>query len=242
MFAINHAATALLLKRRYPQVPFVLALISVQFVEIVWVILNYVGVEVTTTEPVVRYVGDIHLAHMPFSHSVATTVLIALAVWGIALTLGQRVLGVALAAGIASHLILDIATHNGDIAIAPFMNGPELGTYLYGAMPALAFVIELAYGIFCWWAFNGSRALLAVIALFNLGNASLFFAAIPGPEALFANRPTLLVTVIFVQIVVTLVAVGLAARPSLRSVASGPGTVSRSAAREETSSPAPTVH
>jgi hypothetical protein len=35
--------------------------------ELLWVVLNYAGVERTTTEPVVRYVGDIHLAYMPFS-------------------------------------------------------------------------------------------------------------------------------------------------------------------------------
>ena len=216
MFAINHAATALLLKRRYPEVPLAPALISVQFVEILWVILNYLGVEVTVTERAVRYVGDIHLIHMPFSHSVATTLLFAVAAWLIGAALGRRILGTALAVGIASHLLLDIATHNGDIAIAPFINAPELGTYLYARLPAFAFLLELSYGVFCWRIFNGSRSLLAVIALFNLANVSLFFVAIPGPEALFADRPILLVTVILGQIIVTLAAVGISAkRPAL---------------------------
>ena len=212
MFAINHAATALLLKRRYPQVPLALALISVQLVEILWVVFNYLGVEVTVTERVVRYVGDIHLVHMPFSHSIATTLLLAIAAWFTGAAVGRRILGLAVAVGIASHLLLDIATHNGDIAIAPFITAPELGTYLYANFPALAFLFELAYGVFCWWVFKGSRTLLAVIVLFNLANISLFFVAIPGPEALFAGRPILLVTVILVQIIVTLVAVGFAAK------------------------------
>jgi len=45
MFAINHAATALIVKKRHPQVPLVWLLISVQFVEIVWVLFNFLGIE-----------------------------------------------------------------------------------------------------------------------------------------------------------------------------------------------------
>jgi hypothetical protein len=72
MFAIDHAATALLVKRRYPAVPLAPLLIAVQAMELAWVVLNYLGVERTTTAPVVRSVADIHLAYMPYSHSVAT--------------------------------------------------------------------------------------------------------------------------------------------------------------------------
>src|SRR5215470_15429260 len=72
MFAIDHAATALLLKRRYPSVSLTPLLLSVQAMELAWVGLNYLGIERTTTETAVRSVADIHLAYMPFSHSVAT--------------------------------------------------------------------------------------------------------------------------------------------------------------------------
>jgi hypothetical protein len=72
MFAVNHAATTLLLKKRWPDVPLVWLLLSVQILEIGWVLLNVLGVERTTTEAEVRYVGDIHLSHMPFSHSLLT--------------------------------------------------------------------------------------------------------------------------------------------------------------------------
>src|SRR5256712_13727497 len=78
MFAVDHAATALLIKRRYPSVSMVPLLVSVQGTELAWVGLNYLGVERTTTEPAVRSVADIHLSYMPFSHSVATAVAAAL--------------------------------------------------------------------------------------------------------------------------------------------------------------------
>jgi len=72
MFAINHAATALVIKRAYPSVPIAPILISVQAMEFAWVALNYLGIERTTTEPVIRSVADLHLAHMPWSHSALT--------------------------------------------------------------------------------------------------------------------------------------------------------------------------
>jgi hypothetical protein len=45
MFAIDHATTALLVKRRFPSAPMMPLLLSVQAMELAWVILNYLGVE-----------------------------------------------------------------------------------------------------------------------------------------------------------------------------------------------------
>ncbi len=58
MFAINHAAAALVIKRKYPSVPLIWLLISVQFMEFVWVAFNYLGIERTTTADAVAFVGD----------------------------------------------------------------------------------------------------------------------------------------------------------------------------------------
>jgi membrane-bound metal-dependent hydrolase YbcI (DUF457 family) len=91
-----------------------------------------------------------------------------------------------LGAGILSHLLLDVLTHNGDIALGPFADAPKFGTFLYGRLPLLAFLTELFYGIFCWRVFRGGRVLLAIIVGFNLANLSLFFPEIPGPEQLLA--------------------------------------------------------
>jgi hypothetical protein len=225
MFAINHAATALLIKRRYQDVSLAAILISVQAMELLWVALNYAEVERTTTERVVRYVGDIHLAYMPFSHSVATLIGVAAAAWLFASAAGRPRLGAAIGLGVASHLVLDLATHNGDIALAPFTAGPEFGTYLYARLPAAAFLLELSYGLLCWRVYRGGRALLAVIVGFNLANLSLFFAAVPGPERWLAGRPAFLTTVILVQIVVTLLAVAWAAQRSpARRIGAAAGT------------------
>ena len=67
MFAINHAATSLIIKRIFPDVPMVVILMSVQLIEGFWVILNFLGIEKTTTENKVDSVSDVHLEFMPFS-------------------------------------------------------------------------------------------------------------------------------------------------------------------------------
>ena len=81
MFAVDHAATALLMKRLSPTAPLVPILISVQAMELAWVGLNYLGIERTTTEAAVHSVADVHLAHMPYSHSVGTPIGAAVLAW-----------------------------------------------------------------------------------------------------------------------------------------------------------------
>jgi hypothetical protein len=83
---------------------------------------------------------------------------------------------------------------------------------LYGAAPLAAFAFELGFGVWCWWYYGGGKALLAAIVLFNVANISMFAAAIPGPEIWLAHRPTLITTLIFVQILATLALVGYLAR------------------------------
>ena len=214
MFAMDHAATALLVKRRYPSVPMTALLVSVQAMELAWVGLNYLGIERTTTEATVRSVTDIHLAYMPYSHSVGTAVGAAVLAWLIIEKgFGRAALGRAIAVGIASHLILDLATHAHDIVLWPGWSTPKLGLGLYEAAPFAAFIVEFLYGIFCWYVYRGSAGLFALISLGNLANLSILSPAIPGPEQFLAGRSMLVVTFIFVQIVVTLLLVGVLARP-----------------------------
>jgi membrane-bound metal-dependent hydrolase YbcI (DUF457 family) len=181
--------------------------------EFAWVTLNYLGVERTTTESTVRSVADIHLAYMPYSHSLGTALFAALAAWLIIEKGFHRaVLGRAVGLGIMSHLILDLLTHGHDIVLWPGLQSAKLGLGLYEAAPFAAFIVELAYGIFCWRVYQGSRGLLALIVIGNLANLSFLSPAIPGPESFLAGRPLLLATVVFIQIVVTLVLVGVLAR------------------------------
>jgi hypothetical protein len=159
MFAVDHAATALLVKRRYPSVPMAPLLVSVQAMELAWVGLNYLGIERTTTEAAVRSVADIHLAYMPYSHSAATGVGAAVCAWLILEKgFGRTALGRAVGVGIVSHLILDLVTHGDDIVLWPGRATPKLGLGLYDAAPSAAFTLELVYGVLCWHVYRGGQA------------------------------------------------------------------------------------
>jgi membrane-bound metal-dependent hydrolase YbcI (DUF457 family) len=217
MFAVDHAATALIIKRRFPSVSMTPLLVSVQAMELAWVALNYLGVERTTTASSVRSVADIHLSYIPYSHSVATVTAAALVVWWtIERGFGRVALGRAVAIGLMSHLLLDVATHAPDIVLWPGSRFPPLGLGLYSGAPSVAFVVELLYGVLCWWIYRGGLGLLALLVAGNLANVSFFFAGVAGPEEFLAGRPLLVVTVVFVQIITTLVLVSvMASRPSL---------------------------
>jgi hypothetical protein len=177
--------------------------------EILWVALNLLGIERTTTDAVVRSTADIHLIYMPYSHSVATMCGVAILAWAVArFGMGRPTLGLAIGIGVISHLVLDLVTHAPDIALAPGIANPKLGLGLYAAVPIAAFVAELAYGVFCWWVYRGGKALLAVIVFFNATDLTLLSPRIPGLEGYLANHPAVIASVILVQIVVTLVLVG----------------------------------
>lgn len=209
MFAINHAATALIIKKIYPDVSISVILVSVQLIEILWVVLNFLGVEKTTTSNRVKSVSDVHLEYMPFSHSVFSTAFLAACAWILfAIGFKEVVVGVAVALGICSHLVLDLISHARDIVIAPFLDSRKFGLGLY-EKPAVAFVVETIYGIFCWWVYGGSTALFWTIVLFNLANASFFIKAIPGPERFLEHRPFWITAIVGLQIIVTAILVGL---------------------------------
>jgi hypothetical protein len=217
MFAVDHAATALLIKRRFPSVSLTPLLLSVQAMELAWVGLNYLGIERTTTESSVRSVADIHLAYMPFSHSVATAAGAAMLAWlVIEKGFGRPLLARAMGIGIFSHLILDLVTHARDIAIWPGSTLPALGAGLYDRAPMWGFALEMAYGVVCWRVYRGRRVLLTMIVLGNLANITLFSAAIPGPERYLAGHPLMVVTVVFAQIVATLALIDVLATRTVR--------------------------
>jgi len=204
MFAINHASAALIFKKKYPTINIIWLLLCVQLVEYFWVIFNYLGIEKTTTDATVIYIGNIHLSYMPFSHSLLTTVILAFIVYALVTYMWKnKKLAVILSLAVASHFILDLLVHAVDLPLWYFTIDPRFGTNMYPALPYLAFVVELAFGVFCWWYYGGSKKLLAVIVIFNLLNFTTFSPDAIGLEKYFANQPMLLTSVIFAQIIIT---------------------------------------
>ena len=218
MYAINHAATALVIKRRYPTVPLFALLVGVQFVEVLWVVFNYLGIEHTAL------VGGVtRLSDMPWSHSVVMLLVYAIGAWLIlAFGLGRKVLGTAIGLAIGTHLVLDLATHLPDMQLAPGVD-IRVGSGLY-SVPIAAFAIEMVYGIVCWRVFGGNWRLLAAIVMNNLINLPLVLAAGSAPDPNAPSSPTnfLAVTVVALEIVVTWLLVWWFGRSSERASAGEP--------------------
>jgi membrane-bound metal-dependent hydrolase YbcI (DUF457 family) len=197
MYAINHAATALLIKKNQPTAPVLLLLISVQLVELFWVIFNYLGWEHFSVTN-----GELHLDFLPYSHSVLSGVVaafisFAIINWGYK----NRKLAIAFSIGVLSHIIIDMIFHEKDIRLSPFSETPVWGLGIID-YPLLNFAIELMYGIFCWFYFRGSKALLIVIVVFNIIDLPIMLAH-GNMLKPFEIYPFTLPTIILFQILIT---------------------------------------
>lgn len=171
-------------------------LISVQLVELLWIIFSYLGIEHARITP-----DAVHLDYLPYSHSVATSLFLAALAWGMGKSVRRSAVGAAIALGILSHVVLDLIHHEPNIALLPLAWGPRFGLNLQG-YPFLDFVVELAFCVACWKIFGGSRGLLIGIVIFNVLNIPLMFPRSGSLQPL-VNHPMVLPTLILVQVVAT---------------------------------------
>jgi len=197
MYAINHAATALILKKNAPAVPIWPLLVSVQLVEVLWVLLNYIGIEHFSITD-----GRLHLDYLPFSHSIFSGALIAflsyvIIRWGFK----KKTMALVFAIGVLSHIMIDVIFHEKDIRLSPFAHTPVFGLGIID-FPILNFILELLYGIFCWWYFKGNKPLLVTIIVFNVLDLPVMLASGKSLNV-FISHPFLLPTFILFQILIT---------------------------------------
>ena len=173
-------------------------LISVQLIELLWVLFNYLGLEYFTVDHSV-----VHLGFLAWSHSIFSTVVLAILAWlVIGIGFKKRSLGIAVGLGILSHIVLDLVLHEQDIQLTPFSTGPAFGLNIQ-SIPLLAIIVETGYGIFCWWYFKGSKTLLAAIVILNLVNIPFIFNLMPGVNDLLGRVHYLLPAIILIQILYT---------------------------------------
>lgn len=207
MQAIEHAATALILKRKFPASPLFGLLVATEAVEFLWVGLNLTGIEFTEIDSPMRSVADIHLAHMPFSHSIATSGAFAILIGLFVFWRGRDHAGsIALAMSLAlfSHIILDLATHAPDIALAPFMDGAKYGSGLYANWPLAALGVETMWGVLCWRIYRGGKALLGLILVANALSLPTYSVMLDGGEAALAGNGHAFALLILGQMIVTI--------------------------------------
>ena len=197
MYAINHAATALILKKQESTAPIWPLLISVQLVELLWVFFNYLGIEHFSI-----IAGSIHLDYLPYSHSVFSGTFIAFCSFFLVKWIYKNnKLALLFTIGVLSHVIIDMIFHEKDIQLSPFASEPVWGLGII-EYPFLDFFLEFIYGLFCWWYFKGNKALLVTIIIFNMLDLPVMLASGKSLD-LFIHLPRLLPTFILFQIFIT---------------------------------------
>ena len=215
MQAINHVATALILKRKFPPAPLFGLILATEVVEYLWVALNIFGIEQTLVSSPMKTVADVHLVHMPFSHSIATSALFAIVTGLIVLWVGRAnaiTMALALSLAIFSHVVLDLLVHAPDIAILPFIDGKKFGTGLYSNWPLLALGIETLWGVMCWRVYRGSWPLLGLILGFAVVSLPAYSVTIDAGESVLAGNESAFALLILAQMLGTTALVWLFAR------------------------------
>ena len=206
MQTINHVATALLLKKKFPETPLFGLILTTEAVEYLWVGLNNTGIEKTTIGADFLSVADVHLEHMPFSHSIITSFILA-ALLGLFFFWRSRKAALAIATavslGVLSHVFLDLLVHAPDIAVVPFTDIPKLGTGLYAEQPLMALMLETAWGIFCWWVFRGSLGLLALIVILEVTAIPLYSTFVNIGETALSGHSLTFALIVLVQMLAT---------------------------------------
>lgn len=210
MQAINHIATALIVKRAVPSAPLLGLMVATEAVEFLWVGLNVIGVERTSVTEPGNSVVDVHLEYMPFSHSVLTNVVLAAIVGLLVFRFSKRHSGavaIAMSAAVLSHIVLDLLTHAADIPLAPGWDAVKYGTGLTSNWPLVALAAETFWGLACWKVYGGSRALLVTFLAFAAISVPSY---LPGVGAVMSAESFPLL--ILFQICVTILLVWIFAR------------------------------
>jgi len=178
---IGHFGLGFGAKRAAPAVSLGTLFIACQFADLLWptlVILGYERVEVQTGATVMT---PLNFISYPYSHSLMTLALWALAFgYAFGWTRGRRAVPI-LAALVVSHWVLDVITHRPDIPILA-NERTKIGFGLWNSIPGTMLVEFGMYGIGLWiylrstkpldragrWGFAALVAFLPVVYLANV--------------------------------------------------------------------------
>lgn len=167
---IGHFAVAFATKKVAPRASLGTLVVAASFLDVVWPVLVLLGVERFRIVPGFTVVNPFDFVYYPWSHSLLMTV-----VWSLLFALvyfavkGDRAGAVWVGIAVASHWVLDFASHRPDMPLYP--GGAErLGLGLWRSVPATFAVEGLLFaagvalytqatksrdraGAIGWWAF-----------------------------------------------------------------------------------------
>ncbi|MGZ4550394.1 MAG: hypothetical protein ACXVF0_12885 [Blastococcus sp.] len=209
MYAAAHTSIALAAKRTNPAASLFGLMVAAQASELLWVGLNYAGIEHSTVDAH----GTLHLEHLPYSHSLLVGLGAGVLLWAALRWVFRRPQIAAVFGWVAaSHIVLDVIQHEPNIRLVPWLAHPVLGLNLQ-ANPWLDFAIETALCIGCWAHYRGSRKLLVAILALNVLNLPLMLAGEGGASPM-AQNPLILPTTILATILLAWAVIHRYAEPT----------------------------
>jgi hypothetical protein len=179
---IGHFAVAFASKKVAPKVSLGTLVIAAAFLDVVWPVLVLLGVERFRIVPGFTAINPFDFVYYPWSHSLLMAVVWALLFGFVYLAVrGDRVGAVWLGIAVASHWVLDFASHRPDMPLYP---GGEmrLGLGLWQSVPA-TFAVEglmFAAGIAIYMQSTKAKDRIGTVAWWAL-IALLVALYIPGP-------------------------------------------------------------
>jgi hypothetical protein len=191
---VGHFSASIAAKAVAPRVPFWLLVGAAQFVDIFWSLFVLSGIEHFRIDTSLAS-NHLDLYYMPFTHSLAATVVWALVAFALVrllpgLKLGRREC-VVVALVVASHWFLDLIVHRPDLAITADL---KVGFGLWDR-PLLSFMLEIGLlaGVTYFMSTRpntsakSSRYMWGFVALLLIIQLSSTFLVTPQTEQSFAR-------------------------------------------------------
>ena len=178
---LGHVAVGMAAKRAAPRVSLTVLILAAQLADVIWPVLVGLGVEQVAIEPGNTRVTPLNFISYPYSHSLLTLTLWAIAfAYVFGFSRGRRAIPV-LAVLVVSHWLLDVVTHRPDMPVLP-QSALKLGFGLWNSIPATLVVEFAMYGAGLWiyaastlardrighWGFAALAGFLVVVYLANV--------------------------------------------------------------------------
>lgn len=176
---IGHFAVGFASKRFAPQASLGALVAAPLLLDLLWPVFLLTGLERVRIAPGITAFTPFNLEHMPYSHSLAMTIIWALSfASGYWLVTRYRLGAVVIAIGVVSHWVLDFITHRPDLPLYPgghSMFGLGLWNSIIGTL--LIEVPMFIAGVWLYITTTRPKGIVGVLALWGLvALAALIYA------------------------------------------------------------------
>ena len=181
---LGHVAVGMTAKRAVPRVSLAILILAAQLADVVWPALVAIGAEQVAIDPGNTRVTPLNFISYPYSHSLVTLVLWALAfAYVFGWSRGPRAIPI-LAALVVSHWVLDVITHRPDMPILA-SDRTKIGLGLWNSLPGTMLAEFAMYAIGLWIYLSSTRPLDGVgrwgFSLLAVFLALVYLANVFGP-------------------------------------------------------------